>query len=62
MAGMWGFCTANIRDEFMNRGGSSRTNIGHDLALHELAHWRVEAVNVTMHGQLDGPLCLIPLW
>ena len=36
--------------------------MGHDLALHELAHWRVQAVNVTMHGQLEGPLCLIPLW
>ena len=62
MAGMWGFCTAKILDEFMMGGGSSRTDMGHDLALHELAHWRVQAVNVTMHGQLEGPLCLIPLW
>jgi hypothetical protein len=46
----------------MMRKGSSRTNIGHDLALHELAHWRVQAVNVAMHGQLEGPLSLIPLW
>ena len=62
MAGMWGFCKAKIRDECMMRGGSSRTNMGHDLALHKLAHWGVQAVNVTMHGQLEGPLCLIPLW
>jgi hypothetical protein len=46
----------------MMREVSSRTNVGHDLALHELAHWRVQAVNVTMHGQLEGPLRLIPLW
>lgn len=62
MAGMWGFCTTKkIHDKFMMREVSLRTNVGHDLALHELAHWRVQAVNVTMHGQLEGPLRLIPL-
>jgi hypothetical protein len=60
---MWGFCTAKTRDESMIvRGGSSRTNKGYDFAFHELAHWGVQAINVTMRSQLEGPLRVIPLW
>jgi hypothetical protein len=60
---MWGFCTAEIRDESMiMKGNSTRANIGYDFALHELAHWCVQAINVTMHGHLEVPLRVIPLW
>ena len=35
--------------------------MGYELALHELAHWCMQTINVAMHRQLEGTLCLIPL-
>jgi hypothetical protein len=34
---------------------------GYDFAFHELAHWGVQAINVTMRSQLEGPLRVIPV-
>jgi hypothetical protein len=42
-------------------GRRTRTNIRYDLALHQLTHGRVQAVNVAMHGELEISLCFVPL-
>ena len=44
------------------RESNPKTNKGYDFAFHELAHWCVQAINVTMRSQLEGPLRIIPLW
>ena len=58
MAGMcefWAVMSMVLQEE------GRRTNRRDNLALHQLTHWRMQAVNVAMHGELEISLCFVPL-